>query len=56
MAVGIDWKRSLIMTAILIGILYALDYFIDDEGLYCMAAIVIFVIILIAGNLVGRNR
>lgn len=56
MAVGIDWKRSLIMTVVLIGILYALDYFIEDEGVYCMAAIVIFVVVLIAGNLVGRSR
>ena len=52
----IDWKRSLIMTAILIGILYALDYVIEDRDLYCMAAIVIFVIVLVVGNLVGRNR
>lgn len=52
----IDWKRSLIMTAILIGILYVLNYMIEDEGLYCMAAIVIFVIIFAVGNLVGRNR
>ena len=44
------------MTAILIGILYALDYMIADEGLYCIAAIVIFVIVLVVGNLVGRNR
>ena len=52
----IDWKRSLIMTVILIGILLALDYMIEDQGLYCMAAIVIFVIVFVVGNLVGRNR
>jgi hypothetical protein len=55
MGIGIDWKRSLIMTAILIGVLYVLGEFITDRDTYCMVAIVIFVVVLLVGNLVFRR-
>lgn len=56
MAVRIDWARSLVMTAILIVTLYALGYFIEDRDTYCIAAIVIFVVIFIIGNIAFRKR
>jgi len=56
MAVRIDWARSLVMTAVLIVILYALGYFIEDQNTYCIAAIVIFVVIFLIGNLAFRKR
>jgi hypothetical protein len=55
MAVGIDWKRSLIMTVILIGVLYVLQQVITDRDTYCMVAIVIFVVVLLVGNLAFRR-
>jgi membrane protein required for beta-lactamase induction len=55
MALRIDWKRSLIMTAILIAILFVLQSFLDSET-YCIAAIIVFIVVLAAGNLIGRGR
>lgn len=55
MAIRFDWKRSLIMTAILIGVLYVLREVITDRDTYCMVAVVIFVVVLLVGNLVGRR-
>jgi hypothetical protein len=43
------------MTAILIGVLYVLGEFITDRDTYCMVAIVIFVVVLLVGNLVFRR-
>ena len=51
----IDWKRSLIMTGILIAILYVLQSFLDP-GTYCIAAIIVFIVVFAAGNLIGRRR
>ncbi len=43
------------MTVVLIAILYLLSYFLEGE-VYCIAAILIFVVIFIAGNLLFRRR
>ena len=55
MVIGIDWKRSLIMTVILIGVLYVLGEVITDRVTYCMVAIVIFVVVLLVGNFARRR-
>lgn len=51
----IDWTRSLIMTVVLIAILYLLRYVLEGET-YCIAAILVFAFIFIAGNLLFRRR
>jgi hypothetical protein len=55
MALRIDWRRTLIMSAILIGVFYVLRETITDRDTYCMVAIVIFVIVILVGNLAGRR-
>ena len=55
MAMGIDWKKSLIMTVILLGVLYVLREVITDRDTYCMVAIVIFVVVMLVGNLAFRR-
>jgi hypothetical protein len=56
MAIGIDWKRSIILSVILIATIYILDYFITDEGTFCIAAIIAVVVIFALGNLAFRGR
>jgi len=55
MAMRIDWKRSLIMTVVLIAILYFLRYVLEGD-VYCIAAILVFALIFFAGNLLFRRR
>jgi hypothetical protein len=55
MAIRFDWKRSLIMTGIMIGVLYVLRKIITDRDTYCMAAVVIFVVVMLVGNFAGRR-
>ncbi len=43
------------MTIVLIAILYFLGYVLEGE-VYCIAAILIFVVIFLAGNLLFRKR
>jgi len=56
MAYGIDWKRSLFFSVILIGILYVLRSIIGTGEVYCISAIVIFAVFFLVVNLMGRRR
>ncbi len=55
MRLGIDWKRSLVMMVILFAVLYGLRYVIEDQETRCIASILIFVVVLIVGNLAFRK-
>lgn len=55
MRIGIDWKRSLLMMVVLFGVMYGLRYVIEDQETLCMAQIVIFVVVLLVGNLAFRK-
>jgi hypothetical protein len=56
MRIGIDWKRSLILTALLLIIFYALQIFIEDQETLCIASIIAFVLVFALGNLLFRGR
>jgi hypothetical protein len=56
MAFRIDWKRSLLFTAILMVVFYGLQYIIEDRDTYCMVTLVIFAAFFIIVNMVGRRR
>ena len=56
MAIRIDWKRSLIMSLVLIVILYALQFVITDREVYYMVFIGLFVVIMLMGNVLFRRR
>jgi len=55
MAVRIDWKRSIVLSIILIAILITLRSFLDYQT-YCIAAIIVVIVVFAAGNLIGRGR
>lgn len=46
----------MILTAVLFAILYALRYIIKDRNTYCIAAILIFVVVFLVGNVLLRRR
>ncbi len=56
MSMRIDWKRSMMMSVVLIAIMYGLRYVIVDRSTYYMVVISLFVVFMVAGNLLFRRR